>query len=71
MTAMLVGGTVPPVEFVWLLPLCAAIAIVSSASHREDVGEIARHAVRSTFMLVGGLLAFMVAISFLFEWLLP
>lgn len=71
MTAILIGGTVPPIEFVWMLPLCAAIALVSSAAHREDVGEILRHAIRSTVLLVGGLLVFMVAISYLFEWLLP
>jgi hypothetical protein len=71
MTAILIGGTVPPVEFVWLLPLCAVIALVSSAAHREDIGEILRHTVRSSVLLIGGLLAFMVAISYLFEWLLP
>ena len=63
--------TVPPVEFIWMLPLCAAISIVSSAAHRDNVAEILRHAVKSTVMLVGGLLAFMVTISFVFEWLLP
>jgi hypothetical protein len=68
---ILIGGTVPPIEFVWMVPLCAAIGIVSSAAHRENVGEILRHAARSTVMLVSGLLVFMVAISFLFEWLLP
>lgn len=67
----LLGGTVPRIEFVWMVPLCAAIAIVSSAAHREDTGEILRHAARSTFMLIAGLLVFMVAISYLFEWLLP
>ena len=63
--------TVPAVEFVWMLPLCVAIAIVSSAAHREVMRDILLHAVRSTVVLVGGLLVFMVAISYLFEWLLP
>jgi NhaP-type Na+/H+ or K+/H+ antiporter len=68
---ILIAGTVPPIEFVWMVPLCAVIALVSSAAHREDLREILRHAARSTVMLIGGLLAFMVAISYLFEWLLP
>ena len=68
---MIIATTVPAVEFVWMLPLCVAIAIVSSAAHREVMRDILLHAVRSTVVLVGGLLAFMVAISFLFEWLLP
>ena len=68
---MMLATTVPPIEFVWMVPLCIAIALVSSAAHRERMSDIVRHAVRSTVMLVGGLLVFMVAISYLFEWLLP
>ena len=68
MTALL--AAVPPDEFVWLVPLCIAIALVSSAAHREDMGAILRHAVRSTAMILGGLLAFMVGVSYLVEWLL-
>ena len=48
-----------------------ATAIVSAASHRDDVGEILWHAARGAIVLVVGLLVFMVAISFVFEWLLP
>jgi hypothetical protein len=63
-------AAVPAVEFVWLIPICVAIALVSSAAHREEVGEILRHAVRSTFMILGGLIAFMVGVSYVVEWLL-
>jgi len=62
---------VPAGEFLWLLPLCTAIAIVSSAAHREEMRDILRHAAKSTLLLIGGLLVFMVSVSFLFEWLLP
>ena len=58
-------------EFFWMVPLCLAIAIVSAASHRDDVGEILRHAARGTVVIIVGLLGFMVAVSFFFEWLLP
>jgi len=71
LATLLFAGTVPPVEFLWMVPLCAAIGIVSSAAHREDIGEILRHSVRSTVVLIAGLLVFMVIISYLFEWLLP
>ena len=62
---------VPASEFLWLLPLCTAIALVSSAAHREDMSDILRHAAKSTLLLMGGLLVFMVAVSFFFEWMLP
>ena len=71
MMDLLAAGTVPAIEFIWMVPLCVAIALVSSAAHREEMGDILRHAVRSTIMLLGGMLVFMVVISFLFEWLLP
>ena len=64
-------GVVPASEFVWLLPLCCAIALVSAASHRDDIKEIVRHAARGAVILVVGLLAFMVSISYVFEWVLP
>jgi len=62
---------VPAGEFIWLLPLCTAIAIVSSAAHREEIREILRHAAKSTLLLCGGLLGFMVGVSYFFEWMLP
>ncbi|MEM8884796.1 MAG: hypothetical protein AAGD14_12055 [Planctomycetota bacterium] len=64
-------GTVAPIDFLFLFPLCVAIAIVSSAAHRESVPEILRHAVRSSVMLIVGLLAFMVGISYFAQWILP
>jgi hypothetical protein len=66
-----ITGIVPAGEFVWLLPLCCAIALVSAASHRDDIREIVRHAARGAAILIVGLLAFMVTISFTFEWALP
>ena len=67
----MIVAVVPSADFIWLVPLCVAIAVVSSAAHREEMGEILRHAVKSTALLFGGLLAFMVTVSYLFEWLLP
>ncbi|MHC4954008.1 MAG: hypothetical protein ACYTGZ_08960 [Planctomycetota bacterium] len=64
-------AVVPASDFFWLIPLSVSIALVSSAAHREEMGEILRHAAKSTAMLFGGLLVFMVAVSYLFEWLLP
>ena len=58
-------------EYVFLPPICLAIAIVSSAAHRDDVREILRHALRSWVILMGGILLFMVCVSFFFEWVLP
>ena len=63
-------AAVPADEFLWLVPICIAIAIVSSAAHREDARTILRHSVKSTFMILGGLLAFMVGVSYIVEWLL-
>jgi len=62
---------VPAEEFAWLLPLCVAIALVSSAAHREKMGPILGHAAKSTALIFGGLLAFMVCVSYAVEWLLP
>jgi len=64
-------GVVSAGEFVWLVPLCCAIALVSASSHRDDIKEIVRHAARGAVILIVGLLAFMVTISFVFEWALP
>jgi len=58
-------------EFALLPPVCLAIALVTSAAHREDLREIFRHALRSWVVLVLGILAFMVAVSYFFEWVLP
>ena len=64
-------AAVPATEFVWLLPLCVAIALVSSAAHREEMGSILRHAAKSTALIFGGLIAFMVGVSYAVQWLLP
>lgn len=62
---------IPAGEYLFLLPICAAIATVNAASHREDMRSIRRHAVRSSFMLFLGILLFKVAISLFFELVLP
>lgn len=58
-------------EFLFLPPICLAIALVTSAAHRDDMREIFRHALRSWLVLLGGMLVFAVFVSYLFEWLLP
>ena len=58
-------------EFLFLPPICLAIALVTSAAHREDMGAILRHALRAWLVLMGGILLFMVVVSYLFEWILP
>jgi len=58
-------------DFLFLPPICLAIALVTSAAHREDMGRILHHALRSWLVLMGGILLFMVAVSYLFEWILP
>lgn len=57
--------------FLWLPPICLAIALVTSAAHREDIREILRHGMRSWFILTVGIFVFANSISFLFEWILP
>jgi len=72
--AQVSGGllaTVPATEFFWMVPLCVAIALVSSAAHRENTAQILRHAAKSTALILGGLLGFMVCVSYAVEWLLP
>jgi len=59
------------IEFWFLPPICLAIALVTSAAHREDMRVILRHAIKSTVILVVGILVFMVAVSLFFEWILP
>lgn len=71
MIQALLLSTVPFVEYAFLPPICLAIAIVTSAAHRENVREIWIHALRTWLVLMLGLVAFAFAISFLFEWLLP
>jgi hypothetical protein len=58
-------------EFLFLPPVCFAIALVTAAAHREDMGDILRHAVRAWIILIVGILIFMVLVSFFFEWVLP
>jgi len=64
-------GLVKLAEFLFLPPICLAIALVTSAAHREDMRDILRHAVRAWIVLIVGILLFMVLISFFFEWVLP
>ncbi|MGQ0614850.1 MAG: hypothetical protein ACT4PV_14030 [Planctomycetaceae bacterium] len=58
-------------EFVFLPPVCLAIALVTSASRHDALESILRHAMRAFLMLVFGILLFMFALSFLMEGLLP
>jgi hypothetical protein len=58
-------------EFLFLPPVCLAIVLVTSATHREDLGSIVRHALRAWGVLVGGILVFMVVVSYFFELVLP
>ena len=58
-------------EFLFLVPICLAIAIVTSAAHREDMHAILRHAMRAWVLLVVGNLVFIGLITHIFEWVLP
>jgi NhaP-type Na+/H+ or K+/H+ antiporter len=58
-------------EFLFLPPICLAIALVTSAAHRESMRDILSHAWRAWIVLMVGMIAFALAISYLFEWLLP
>jgi hypothetical protein len=62
---------VQPGEFAFLAPLCLAIALVTSAAHREDLREILRHALRAWIVTFVGILVFMVAVTYIVEWILP
>ena len=58
-------------DFLFLPPICLAIAIVTAAARRDNVREILRHAMRGWLVLMAGIFVFAFAISFLFEWVLP
>jgi hypothetical protein len=58
-------------DFAFLPPLCFAIALVTSAAHREDMREILRHALRAWLVTLGGIVIFALAVSYLEEWSLP
>ena len=62
---------VRPSEYAFLPPLCLAVALVTSAAHREDMREILRHAVRAFVVTLGGILVFLVAVSYFVEWICP
>ena len=64
-------GLVLPVEYLFLPPICLAIAVVTSAAHRENLKEILRHALRSWLVLLGGIVVFLFLVSYFFEWILP
>lgn len=58
-------------EFAFLPPLCLAVALVTSAAHREDMREILRHALRAWMVTLGGIVVFMLGVSHFVEWILP
>jgi len=58
-------------RFLFLVPICLAIALVTSAAHHADMRGVLRHALRSWATMLFGILAFMAALSYLFEWILP
>jgi ABC-type sulfate transport system permease component len=71
MTPVAVLALVKLSEFLFLPPICLAIALVTAAAHREDMRDILRHAVRAWIILIVGIVVFMVFVSYLFEWILP
>ena len=58
-------------HFAFLPPICLAIAIVTAAAHREDIKDILKHGVRAWAVLMVGIMAFALGISYFFEWMLP
>ncbi len=58
-------------EFLFMPPICLAIALITSAAHREDMTTLMPRAMRSWVVLMAGILAFMIVQTYLFEWLLP
>ena len=58
-------------DFLWLPPICASIAIVTAAAHREQIRDILAHALRAWLVLMVGIVVFANVVSFLFEWWLP
>ena len=71
MSTLTMVALVTLTEFLFLPPICLAIALVTSASHRESIREIVSHALRAWVVLTGGIVAFMLVISYFFEWVLP
>ena len=64
-------GLVQAQEFLFLPPICLAIALVTAAARREDMRTILKQAFRSWVILTLGILAFMLLTTYLFEWILP
>jgi hypothetical protein len=60
-----------PARFLFLLPLCLSIALVTSAARHDDLRGVFRHALRSFTTTLLGILIFMAALSWFFEWVLP
>ncbi len=58
-------------EFLFMPPICLAIALVTSAAHLEDMSTYLPRAMRSWVVLMAGILVFMIVQTDLFEWLLP
>ncbi|MHC4958777.1 MAG: hypothetical protein ACYTGN_10415 [Planctomycetota bacterium] len=58
-------------DFLWLPPICASIAVVTAAAHREQIRDILHHAARAWVVLMLGIFVFANVVSYLFEWLLP
>jgi len=62
---------VQPGEFLFLIPICLAIALVTSAAHREDMREILHHALRAWVVTVVGIFVFLVVVTVTVEVILP
>ncbi len=71
MTAAAFLGLLPPSEFAFLPPLCLAVALVTAAAHREDMREILRHAARAWVVTLGGIVVFLLAVSWFVTRILP
>ena len=71
MTAPTLFALLTWADFLWLPPICLAIALVTAAAHREDLKEIIRHGLRSWVILFVGIFVFASGISFFFNWVLP
>ena len=71
MTTTLILAALQWSDFVFLPPICLAIAIVTAAAHREDLREILIHGARAWVILMAGILVFALGISYFFEWMLP
>ncbi len=71
MTGTLILAALQWGDFVFLPPICLAIAIVTAGAHRESVREILVHSARAWVILLVGIMAFAFGISYFFEWILP